>query len=946
MEDENPIARSPGHVPPGGRSFVGRNRELQQLSRIADEVAAGTPWLAWVKGDPGIGKTTLIRHWLASMPNFVVLTARGDAAETELPYEIIIGMLRHADREILKHLPLLSEGLRAEPAAYAVGAQLLLLLGELQERGPVALVIDDIQWADQPSMRALSFLARRLVADRVLLVLISRSGRDSPTASLRRMAEDIDHFTELTLEGLSPVEIGALAKAFGVDVVQGEALARLHSQTQGHPLYARSLLTELSDDVAQARSGVPPSLAAVTRDQLNSLPEDSRRLIEALAVLDCRIPLVRAAQVAQVDDVEVALEPALAKGLVEWWPLEADCPVAITHVLQRDTIYASIAPQGRRELHTAAAAVVDPNSAWAHRVAAASRVDPELADELQAQAASEAAHSEWILAANHLLWAAQLSDSRHAYEQQLLTACLYSLSTLSTSWAARRQREIDACGEGRLRDCVLGVMSVIRGDAAGAEKLLNRALDPPTESEPVSDLASLDWIEAHAAAFLSYAYVLENRGKDCVDAASRALSFNQLSGSMADSIRYILACGHALTDGPRACLDHLTYMPAASQDVPLDHTEVLTYRGMANAMAGELAQANHDLSTVIARGKTGAKLRWGMWSYYILPLVQYMSGEWDDAAMIAERGLSIATDSALERGLEVAASRAAACYASAGRGDWTTANAHLEAAQRKTRSSGTALDIFYTSMAEAFMAQAADDPSRILVALEPMRHPAGDQERRGYSRWLCWWGPLLAEALIATGELEEARQLLAQLESLGDKKPCLQLPLARAHGSLAEISGDRLGAIALYRKGVDIPITPDEAPLQRALIQQALGGALRADGQRREAAVWLREALDRFNALRAAPYASRCEAVLGPITQPLAAKRQEGLLELTERERDIAVLVGRGLTNNEIASELLISPKTVEYHLGHIYARHGLTGRRQLGSQMRQSAVVSSNGQQ
>ncbi|MEV6841195.1 AAA family ATPase [Streptomyces sp. NPDC051133] len=937
MDDQFSSIQPQNHEASSGQAFVGRQQELKQLALAAKEVEEGTPWLVWVQGEAGIGKSTLLRHWLASLQNFTALTARGDSSESEFPFDIIAGLLRHVDRKQLKRFPLLYEGLSAEPATYAVGAELLLLLGELQENGPIVLVIDDVQWVDSPSIRTLNFLARRLAADRIMLVFISRNGKDSASAPTRRLTEDVDKTLEISLKGLSRDEIGVMAKSFGTDSLQGDALNHLYTYTHGHPLYARSLLTELAGDVEQARLRVPPSLAAVTRDLLAHLPEDSQHLIESLAILDTRIPLIRAAQVAEVQDAGTALEPALTKGLVEWWPMEASCPVAITHALQRDAIYAAIVPSRRRKLHLAAATVVDTNAAWAHRVAAANSIDPELAEALQEQATAEAGRSEWLLAATHLLWAAQLSDDRASYEARLLTACLYSLSTLSTTWAARRQDEIEACGKSRLRDCVLGIMAVIQGNTPLAEQLLIPCSLPLTDETATGTRTELDWIAAYAAAFLSYAYVLQNRGKDCIEAAGRALASNQLSPSMADSIHYILACGHALTEGPRTCLRHLSFLPKASRDVPLGSTEVLTYRGMANAMAGELAQAEEDLSIVISRGKAGAKLRWGMWAYYILPIVMYMRGSWDDAAIIAQRGLSIATASSLEREMEVAGSHAAACYVPAGRGDWAAAAIHLEAAQRKTRENGTALDVLYTGLAEAFMAQASDDTSQMLTALEPLWHTADDQERRGYARWFRWWGPLLAEALIKTNRLDDAGDVLAELNGLGETAPCFLLSSLHAQGLLAESNGDLDHAIALYQQGTSIPATADDAPLHRALLQQALGCALRSGGRRKEAVEWLQLALKGFTALRAAPYADRCQAALGFSPPSTNVPNRDKMLDLSERERDIAVLVGRGMTNNEIASVLIISPKTVEYHLGNIYARFGLAGRRALRSQIAHS---------
>jgi hypothetical protein len=163
----------------------------------------------------------------------------------------------------------------------------------------------------------------------------------------------------------------------------------LWEHTGGHPLYLQSLLA----DPALARMAaagmplpVPTTLSATVTAALDRLPATARGLVEALAVLDTRVPLVLAGQLAGTPDPAAALHPLLDAGLVGWEPGEPSAPVRIGHALQRDAVYQAIPPERRRALHTTAATLVDADSAWAHRVAACDRADPDLADALHAEA--------------------------------------------------------------------------------------------------------------------------------------------------------------------------------------------------------------------------------------------------------------------------------------------------------------------------------------------------------------------------------------------------------------------------------------------------------------------------------------------------------------------------------------------------------------------------------
>src|SRR6201999_2826553 len=147
--------------------------------------------------------------------------------------------------------------------------------------------------------------------------------------------------------------------------------------------------------------------------------------LDMRAVLNLRMPLAQLGQTAQVDSPSTAIEPAIAAGLVDWWPGEPVCPVEIRHQLVRDVIYAGITPTQRHLLHGRAAAVVSETAAWEHRVAALDRPDEDVAAQLERLAGQEAATGKLALAPTLLQWAASNSPDRADRERRLLTAALH-----------------------------------------------------------------------------------------------------------------------------------------------------------------------------------------------------------------------------------------------------------------------------------------------------------------------------------------------------------------------------------------------------------------------------------------------------------------------------------------------------------------------------------------
>ena len=199
--------------------------------------------------------------------------------------------------------------------------------------------------------------------------------------------------------------------------------ARLQRHTGGHPLYVKTLLTELTADQltsATRELPAPRSLASATIAALAELSEDANRLVSALAVLGQRTPLALVSRVAGVTEPAEALESLLKAGFVRWSPGEQNTPIDFVHPLYRLAVYDDLSPTRRQFLHRAAADNVSRVAGWPHRVAAADAADDELADELDAGALDEIGRGALGLAAKYLLWAAPLTSDRSTADARLL----------------------------------------------------------------------------------------------------------------------------------------------------------------------------------------------------------------------------------------------------------------------------------------------------------------------------------------------------------------------------------------------------------------------------------------------------------------------------------------------------------------------------------------------
>ncbi|WP_175410231.1 helix-turn-helix transcriptional regulator [Streptomyces sp. TRM64462] len=972
--------------------FVGREEHRRQLGLWMSQVRRGRLCAALVEGEAGIGKSALLQQWLTdpALSDAVVLRARCGSGTGSSPVEFgvvseLVASL--ASPGLLTRFPLLKGGITPATPASQVGGALQGLLDELRRPGsrPVALVIDDVQRADPPSLRALRVALHGLGTGCVLTVMAARSpapGRRGANESLvlaERLLQEQDRSARLAVRGLDEASVGRLAREYTGRPVSGGTVRRLVDRTGGNPLYLRLLLERTPDPdalddslpgPAAEAAGGPAAGAAVTaaagaavtaaagagaaadvRRRLAALPEPARHLVESAAVLACRAPLHTVGRAAGVPDAVEALDAGLRAGLLQWWPDEPSAPVELAHPLYRDVVVGTVPEARLRTLHEAAAPLVDRSSSWAHRVAAGRGTDHRLARELEREAWRLAAAGSARQAAQRFLWAAGRSRSREERDRLVCVGAAHALWAEDFTRVALLQPEVEASAPSAVRSLVLGAYASTRSAVGSGERLLTEAAGD----------RSPRWVSAMAGTWLGQLRLHQGRGDAALAALRRVLDLDGdgVPPHLPRRARALLGLGLGLVHPPAPALHaygEVSGLPEAESAVAAQDAGTLAVRGALRGWAGRSASAVRDLRRALdlmRGGAEGAACREGpfiaAYAHLSLAAAHYHLGAWDDAAAAAGRALAIAE---AEDVLCVKApAHATASWLHSARGDRAGAEEHIRGAEKWAAEFG--LDVVpHLAVAKALSAHARDDAEGVLAALQPLSGAQGTGGDGGdgavrLARWARpWWLPLHVEALIGSGRLDEAAVGLAALVELARERPPLRTVAGWLTGLCAEADGDPQAAARHFAQTLARPAPADEPPLHRALLEHAYGRSLSRQGRHGqhgphgrhgEAAALLLSAQRRLRTLGALPFLERCRADLDALTESGVPVRGHGgaSQELTVREREIAELAGRGLTNKEIAEALFISARTVEYHLGNVYARLNLTSRRDLRGHLR-----------
>jgi DNA-binding CsgD family transcriptional regulator len=622
------------------------------------------------------------------------------------------------------------------------------------------------------------------------------------------------------------------------------------------------------------------------------------------------------ARVAGVTQPAVALEGLLETGFVRWLPGEQNTPIEFVHPLYRLAVYDDLSPTRRQALHRAAAENLGRVAGWPHRVAAVDTADDVLADELEAGAADEMTRSALGLAAKYLLWAAPLTTDRQLADARLLRAARLLLADGQLERVAELAERLRSCDPSPLRDLVLGSYAYETGDAETARQLLTTAA-AQDDADPS--------VRADAHIRLSSIYVLRGEPLQQAKAAEAALSFGAADDQIARTAWGSLASAEFSINGAPAGLAVLEKrLPEQVRDVAGADAELLAVRGLLRLYAAQTSAGIVDLRAAIQMSRAGFSQQHLPAAHVYLARALYVIGDWDEALVHARAAQAIVTDERL--GWIRGRAESVLGVVAAARGAWNEAAACLAVTDEMARESGgEAWPELVSRLVESAICRARADAAGVVAALRPL---ATDQRAVISQMAVVAWWPILIEGLIDCGELVDGATELGRLQRhVDDTGMEIGGQIAGLRARLTAANGEADVAAKQYELAIKT-IRTDDPLIDRGLLHHRYGRLLHARGNRRDAVGHLRNAHELFAGVGAEPYRQAVADDLASCGIRTATRRSP--LDLTEREQDVVALVRKGLTNKEIAAEMYVSEKAVEYHLRNVYGKLGISSRREL----------------
>jgi DNA-binding CsgD family transcriptional regulator len=884
--------------------LVGREPELERVTGWVELLSSGPAGVV-VAGDPGIGKTSVWSAALdrAGQAGALVLATRPVEAELPLGYAGLTDLLVVAAEPLLEEL--------SEPLARALAAALLLrnepggadplavargtlaALRALAERGPVVVGIDDVQWLDAASARALAYVARRLGDAPIGFALSRRDGHDDPLELHDALG---DRSLELHLGGLSAGALGHLLRTRVDEQTTRRVVLRVHERSGGNPFFALEL--------ARAPGAVlPTSLRAVVERRLQELPQAAMPAVELTAVLG-------SARVA--DFTDAALDSALSAGVL----IEREGEVRFAHPLLAAGSYERLPAGRRRALHRRAAERSSGIEERARHLALATAdSDPEVATLLD-----EAARAAQLRGASEFAveLAAQARRLTHradveALAERTLAEAEYLYVAADEPAARARVQEVLASGsrgEVRARALIHGALHASDPEAAVAlceEAVSEQHGDPRLAARAMALLAWQRgaWLgDVEPALFEAVAAVeLAEALDDEATLATVLTGAGLICGLAGDprSERFFRRAVEIADRGRKVAGDREPRSAFAHQ---------LWWRGHF-AEAEELLEREGD--EALRHGDEGALMRLGVFRGEL----ELRRGDWDEAERSLEGTLEVARDYWRIAALEVRA------QVRARRGD----PAALGDAAEIAASPFAASDPVIAATADftvGLVALGAGDAGR---AAPGMLRLAGLTKRLGaHAERVLAAIPDTVLALLEAGRAEEADRLTARLEARAAKGDHRWASAAAGlcRGSVLLAAGDVVGAQTLLAESRHVFETIGaQWELAQALLAE--GNALRRAGTRTAAGDALERASAIFGELGADPWRRRA---LDDLRRARPRPRRDD--SLTAAESRVAALVAAGRTNREVAAELFTTVATVEAHLTRIYRKLELRSRTEL----------------
>lgn len=939
----------------GGTSddLIGRVAEYDRLRTAIDEVGTGRGRVCTVTGPAGIGKTRLVTEALhaARERGFQVLDGGGAELEQRRPFGAVadcLGIrLGSADERRSLIARLLASGspgqagIPAEAATteFLVVEAVLALVEELCARGPLAMAVDDLQWADASTLLLLHRLARLAPELPVLVVCCWRPLPRRP---------ELDRLTEGLPTGAGPgIVLGPLADGEVIDLLRsstgaepGANLRRLASGAGGNPLFVTELVGALELEgaldyrspgrVESPSASLPPSLPLAILHRLSYLSEDALELLRVAAVLGSR---VEASDVCLLLGCSATTLVGTFREVVGAGILEDDGRrLAFRHDLIREALYHDLPAGVRAALHREAARALAGAGAPAGRVAehaarGASSGDP-FAVEWLLRAAADAASRAPAVAVDWLDQAMELAAPADPRRREIMADRAVSLL-----WSGRVPEAEESCRDllagdpgpwlrPRVQLCLAqSLFAGGRGDEAV------EVADFAARSPDLSDTERAQvraWISLGHMATGSMGSATEAADAVLADPSADELATSVALTTMATAINFGGRFGDAVQVQDRAIAVADVSAGQSAHRFPLNF-----FQAMFLVEVDDLDSARRAL----ARGRQVSEeigARWNLPLYaWASAWTRFVSGAWDDALAECEASLALADELGTRHGMILTYSLQS--MIALHRGDLERAERAVGAAEAEFLATGPQHGLEHVMVwARALVTEAAGDLIGAKTALARTWNELIDAGVAGYVVDL---GPDLVRLSVDTGDLAQAEAATVAVEQLA----AINGQLARTAGAALHCRGMETADHRLLSEAAS-SLERSCRPFEAARAGEDAAAALAQAEEPAQARRHYDQALRRYEELEARRAIGRTESrmrELGLRRGPRAkqARPAVGWASLTTTERAVADLAARGLTNPQIAQRLFVSRHTVHTHVSHVLAKLQLTSRVELAAQ-------------
>ena len=897
--------------------LFGRERERSVIGSLLEGARASRSGVLVLRGQPGVGKTALLEDAAGRASEAQLLRGRGVQSESELPFAALHQILRPVLPQLQRLPPPQKSALRAalgmerrrSDERFLVSVAVLTLLAEAAEQAPLVCLIDDAHWLDEASSGALIFVARRLEAEGIVLLFAAREG------DIRTF--DAPGVPELYVRGLDREAATKLLGARAGVEIAPDVATRLVEGTEGNPLALFELPSILSTEQLLGNDPLPvplPTSEGLERaflQRVRQLPTKTQTLLLVGAVDDTSrwATVLEAAKLLGI--VAGDLDSAERVGLLRVQEGELE----FRHPLVRSAIYQGATTSERQVAHGVLAKVLrdEPDAdrrAW-HLAAATVEPDDAVVRELEEAAERARDRSGFEAACAAMERAAQLTTESESRARRLAAAA-------ENAWQAGRSRRAAGLLRGARPltskplvradiDRLRGLVELGIGSAVTAREILVDGAREVATTDPGRALQMLITAANPAA------WTADSRANVEIGRLAARLEVREPRQRF---VVRMLAANACFFEGDIAkaiqCLNDAVRVAEEAGDAEL----IAEATERAALFIGDDEAGYRSRSQTVAEARAAGAVGNMIDSLFRLALVEIVTGRWTAASATASEALRLAR----ETGQEPLLALPFICLAlvSALRGE----EQRLRMVAGEIEQIADVHRMAYADQAVywawGIFELGGGRPEAAVAKLTKISHPG----IRVISDLDC------IEAAVFAQEERTAREWLRSQETFAEHSGTPWARARVAHCRALMASGDVADrdfteALAHHANS--------HRPFERARTELAFGIFLRRARRRIDARAHLRTALDIFEGLKAAPWAEKASVELRASGESARRRDPSTITRLTPQEVQIARFVTKGLSNRDIAAQLFLSPRTIDFHLRNVFAKLGISRRTELG---------------